>query len=191
MKNYKYLIIGGGMTADSAAKGIRAIDPEGSIGLISMELDPPYDRPPLSKGLWKGKPLDSIWRKTESKHVELHLGRKIVSLDADGSSVRDDQGQEYHAEKLLLATGGTPHHLPFGGEDIIYYRTLEDYRRLAQLSEQNQNFAIICERTSENKMADRVELYRVIVYKNRIKKHIRSFFGENTKAAINESRTIN
>jgi NADPH-dependent 2,4-dienoyl-CoA reductase/sulfur reductase-like enzyme len=143
MKNYKYLIIGGGMTADAAAKGIRAIDPQGSIGLISMETDPPYDRPPLSKGLWKGKPLDSIWRKTESKHVELHQGRKVLSLNADGYSVLDDQGQAYHAEKLLLATGGTPHHLPFGGEDIIYYRTLEDYRRLAQLCEQNQNFAII------------------------------------------------
>lgn len=143
MKNYKYLIIGGGMTADSAVSGIREIDPEGSIGLISMESEPPYDRPPLSKGLWKGKPLESIWRKTESQHVELHLGRKIVSLDADGSSVRDNLKQEYHAEKLLLATGGTPHHLPFGGEDIIYYRTLEDYRRLTKLSELSQNFAIV------------------------------------------------
>jgi NADPH-dependent 2,4-dienoyl-CoA reductase/sulfur reductase-like enzyme len=143
MKNYKYLIIGGGMTADAAAKGIRALDPEGSIGLISMESDPPYDRPPLSKGLWKGKSLDSIWRKTENKHVELHLGRKIVSLDAGGYSARDDQGQEYHAEKILLATGGTPRHLPFGGEEIIYYRTLESYRRLAKISELNQNFAII------------------------------------------------
>ena len=131
------------MTADSAAKGIRAIDSEGSIGLVSMESDPPYNRPPLSKGLWKGKPLDSIWRKTQNKQVELHLGRKIVSLDVDGYSVRDDQGEEYHAEKLLLATGGTPHHLPFGGENIIYYRTLEDYRRLSKLSELNQNFAII------------------------------------------------
>jgi len=143
MKDYKYLIIGGGMTADAAAKGIRAIDPDGSIGLISIEPDPPYNRPPLSKGLWKGKPLDSIWRKTENKHVELHLGRKVVSLNADGYFVRDDQGQEFHAEKLLLAIGGTPHHLPFGGEDIIYYRTLEDYRRLVSLSEKAQTFAII------------------------------------------------
>ncbi len=65
MNNYKYLIIGGGMTADAAAKGIREIDPEGSIGLISLEPDPPYNRPLLSKGLWKGKPFDSIWRHTE------------------------------------------------------------------------------------------------------------------------------
>ena len=58
MNNYKYLIIGGGMTADAAVSGIREIDSEGSIGLVSAEPDPPYDRPPLSKGLWKGKSIE-------------------------------------------------------------------------------------------------------------------------------------
>jgi hypothetical protein len=35
MRNYKYLIVGGGMTADAAVKGIREVDPKGSIGLVS------------------------------------------------------------------------------------------------------------------------------------------------------------
>ncbi len=143
MKNYKYLIIGGGMTADAAVMGIREIDPEGSIGLISMETDPPYNRPPLTKGLWKGKPLESIWRNTESKNVLMHLGRKIVSLNADEQSIQDDQGEEFQGEKLLLATGGTPRRLPFGGDDILYYRTLEDYRHLVKMSKESQDFAII------------------------------------------------
>jgi hypothetical protein len=43
MNNYKYLIIGGGMTADAAVSGIQEIDSEGSIGLVSAEPDPPYD----------------------------------------------------------------------------------------------------------------------------------------------------
>jgi len=64
---YKYLIIGGGMTAASAVEGIRDVDPSGSIGLISTEEDPPYKRPPLSKSLWKGEPLDSIWKDLERK----------------------------------------------------------------------------------------------------------------------------
>jgi 3-phenylpropionate/trans-cinnamate dioxygenase ferredoxin reductase component len=143
MNNYKYLIIGGGMTADAAVKGIREIDPDGSIGLISMESDPPYNRPPLSKGLWKGKSFDSIWRNTESQHVTLHLGRMIISLAADKQIARDDQGIEFHGEKLLLATGGTPRRLSFGGEDILYYRKLEDYKRLAKLSKETQDFAVI------------------------------------------------
>lgn len=54
MTHYTYLIIGGGMSAAAAIDGIREVDPTGSIGLIGAESHPPYDRPPLSKGLWKG-----------------------------------------------------------------------------------------------------------------------------------------
>jgi NADPH-dependent 2,4-dienoyl-CoA reductase/sulfur reductase-like enzyme len=143
MNIYKYLIIGGGMTADAAVRGIREIDAEGSIGLVSMETDPPYNRPPLSKGLWKGKPIDKIFRKTESRNVSMHLGRKIVSLNADSQSAQDDLGNEYHGEKILLATGGSPRRLPFGGDDILYFRTLEDYKRLNRMSEENDNFTVI------------------------------------------------
>ncbi len=64
MKHYKYLIVGGGMAADAAARGIRELDSNGTLGLISSESEPPYDRPPLSKDLWKGKPLAKIWRHT-------------------------------------------------------------------------------------------------------------------------------
>ena len=35
MAKYKYLIVGGGMTANAAVKGIRQADAEGSIGLFS------------------------------------------------------------------------------------------------------------------------------------------------------------
>ena len=57
MKHHKYLIIGGGLAGDGATQGIRELDAEGSIGLISMEPDPPYMRPDLSKKLWKGRPV--------------------------------------------------------------------------------------------------------------------------------------
>jgi len=143
MAHYQYMIVGGGMTADSAVRGIRKVDPEGPIGMISMESDPPYNRPPLSKKLWQGKPLDSIWRKTESLGVELHLGLKVESIDPGVMSLRDDHGTVYTYDKLLLATGGTPRHLPFGGDQIIYYRTLGDYQRLRHLTEQGMRFIVI------------------------------------------------
>jgi len=50
MLHYKYLIVGGGMTADAAVSGIREADRDGSLGVISAEPNPPYNRPPLSKG---------------------------------------------------------------------------------------------------------------------------------------------
>jgi len=64
-------------------------------------------------------------------------------LNADEQSAQDDQGNEYHGEKLLLATGGTPRRFDFGGDDIIYYRTLEDYRRLSKMSKADDDFAVI------------------------------------------------
>jgi NADPH-dependent 2,4-dienoyl-CoA reductase/sulfur reductase-like enzyme len=143
MPSYKYLIIGGGMTADAAAHGIRKVDPNGSIGLIGAENDPPYDRPPLSKGLWKGRPLAKIWRDTEAQGVDLHLGRTAATLEARNKRVIDEHGVAYIYEKLLLATGGTPRRLRIDDDPIIYLRTVDDYRRLRSLSEQGQRFGVI------------------------------------------------
>ena len=89
MPHYKYLIVGGGMTAEAAVRGIRELDAEGSIGLISAEADPPYKRPPLSKALWAGKPLEGIWYKTEDQRVTLHLGRRVKTLEAGGKRLLD------------------------------------------------------------------------------------------------------
>jgi 3-phenylpropionate/trans-cinnamate dioxygenase ferredoxin reductase subunit len=143
MKNYKYLIIGGGMTGDAAVKGIRERDAESSIGMISAETDKPYNRPPLTKGLWKGKPFEKIWRGTDKHSVDFNLGRKVTMIDPATKRVLDLEGEEYAYEKLLLATGGAPNHLPFGGDDIIYYRTLKDYLHLRELADKKKRFLVI------------------------------------------------
>ena len=69
MTHFPYLIIGGGMTADAAARTIREADPANAVGLISAEPHPPYARPPLSKGLWKGDPEAGIWKGTDTAGV--------------------------------------------------------------------------------------------------------------------------
>ena len=143
MKQYKYIIIGGGMTADAAVKGIREVDSKGSILLISAEKEPPYNRPPLSKALWKGAPMDKIWLHTDAKNAELLLGQKATSIRKDNKVVEIEDGREFGYEKLLLATGGKVRTLPFGGENILYYRTVEDYERLHQMANQHKRFAVI------------------------------------------------
>ena len=125
-----YLIVGGGMTGDAACKGIRSVDQEGSIVLVGEEEHPPYARPPLSKKLWQGKDEATIWRGTEEHEVELRLGRTIVALDVDQRRATDDRGDSYSYHRLLLATGGRPRRLPGAAEGVIYFRTLDDYRRL-------------------------------------------------------------
>jgi 3-phenylpropionate/trans-cinnamate dioxygenase ferredoxin reductase subunit len=143
MAHYPYLIIGGGMTADAAVRGIRELDPKGAVGLIGSETDPPYARPPLTKALWKGEPFESVWKKTSELAVDLHLGRRATTLDLPGKRVVDDQGATHTFDKLLLATGVTPRKLPFGGKQIIYFRTLDDYRRLRAMAEAGKSFAVI------------------------------------------------
>jgi 3-phenylpropionate/trans-cinnamate dioxygenase ferredoxin reductase subunit len=140
---YTYLIVGGGMAADAAARGIREVDPHGAIGLIGAEPDPPYKRPPLSKKLWHGKPLGSIWLETESLGVDLHLGHAARVLDLRQKIVVDDRGTVFGFDKLLLATGVAPRHLPVGGHRVIAYRTVDNYHRLRQEAERGKRFAVI------------------------------------------------
>jgi 3-phenylpropionate/trans-cinnamate dioxygenase ferredoxin reductase subunit len=143
MRTTQYLIAGGGMTADAACKGIRDFDPDGAIAVVAEEPHPPYARPPLSKALWKGDEESTIWRGTADLGVELRLGCTIVSLDLEARRATDDRGETHAYERLLLATGGRPRRLPFGGDEVIYFRTLDDYRRLRALADEEARFLVI------------------------------------------------
>lgn len=143
MADYRYLIVGGGMTGDAACRGIRDHDPDGTIGLVGAEPHAPYARPPLSKGLWKGKEESSVWRGTADLGVELHTGRTVVSLDLDARQATDDKSETHSYEKLLLATGGTPRRLPSSPHGVIYFRTLDHYRRLHELAGDGVRVAVV------------------------------------------------
>ncbi len=143
MKKYDYLIIGGGETADSAVRGIREIDKNGSVVILSDEKDPPYSRPPLSKSLWKGKPLDKIWRNTKDLGVDLLLDTSAKILEINNKKVITANGEELYFQKLLFSNGGTPRKLPLENPEINYYRYLEDYRRLREGVDHFTTFGII------------------------------------------------
>ena len=134
MADYRYVIVGGGMTADAACRGIRDHDADGSIGLFTTEAHAPYARPPLSKALWAGKEESSVWRGTPELGVDIHTDCEIVGLDLDSRTATDGAGRSYAYERLLLATGGTPRRLANGGDGVIYFRTLDDFRRLHGLA---------------------------------------------------------
>lgn len=143
MTAYDYLIVGGGMTADAAARGIRERDASGSIGVISDEAHAPYNRPPLSKGLWKGDAEESVHRQTHETGATMHLGCRASQLDAAAKRVVDDRGTSYHYRRLLLATGGTPRRLDGAPDGVIYFRTLDDYRLTRELANRGQRFIVI------------------------------------------------
>jgi NADPH-dependent 2,4-dienoyl-CoA reductase/sulfur reductase-like enzyme len=140
---HRYLIVGGGMTAAAACRGIREHDPDGSIALVGAEPFPPYKRPPLSKALWKNGDEDSIWLGTADLGVELVTGRRVVSLDLDARTATDDQGESHGYERVLLATGGRPKRVLAWGEEVVYYRTLADYRALRAQAGEGRRFTVI------------------------------------------------
>jgi 3-phenylpropionate/trans-cinnamate dioxygenase ferredoxin reductase subunit len=139
----RYSIVGGGMTADAAAKGIRSRDTDGTITLVGAEAHPPYARPPLTKKLWAGGDEAKIWRGTAEHGVDLVLGRRIVELDLDGHRAIDDKGDEYTYEKLLLATGGRPRELGDADDGVVYFRTLDDYRTLRARAGADTRFIVV------------------------------------------------
>jgi NADPH-dependent 2,4-dienoyl-CoA reductase/sulfur reductase-like enzyme len=141
--HYTYLIVGGGMAGDSAVRGIREVDGQGSVGMLCAEAHLPYNRPPLTKGLWKGQPEEQIWRDTPGLGADVRRQRRAVALDPAGHAVTDDRGETYTYDRLLLATGGSPKRLPFGGDDITYFRTFDDYRRLREQSERAGRFVAL------------------------------------------------
>ena len=71
---YDYLIIGGGMVADTAARGIRERDLFGSIGILSADSDEPYTRPALTKKLW----TDSTFTQDQ---VALNTTKELKGVD--------------------------------------------------------------------------------------------------------------
>ena len=142
---HDYLIVGAGMAAGAAAKAIREADGEADVGLVGDEAPPPYQRPPLSKALWKGdKSLADIDLGTAACGAVVHGGRRIVALDRAAHAARDDQGDSYRYRRLLLATGATPRRLPFdGGGRVIPFRTLDDYRALRRFAVKDAHVAVV------------------------------------------------
>jgi 3-phenylpropionate/trans-cinnamate dioxygenase ferredoxin reductase component len=143
MTHFPYVIVGGGMTAAAAARAIREADATAGIGIITAEAHPPYARPPLTKGLWKGDPETGIWRGTDAVGVDLRLGRRVTGIDPQRKVITDDRGETVSYGKVLLATGGTPRRLPHDTEQIIYFRTLDDYHRLRALANERLQFVVL------------------------------------------------
>src|SRR5260370_34325926 len=107
MPDSTYLIVGGGMTAAAAERGIREVDAKGSITLIGDEPHRPYARPPLSKALWQGKPEESVWLEHPAGAEEL-TGRRAMSIDRAARRVAHGRRESHRYRKLPLAPGGSP-----------------------------------------------------------------------------------
>jgi NADPH-dependent 2,4-dienoyl-CoA reductase/sulfur reductase-like enzyme len=132
--DFDLVIVGGGLASARAIKAFRESGGEGSIALVSADVDPPYHRPPLSKRYLRGEAeRDSVFVEPADFYegLTVMLGHTAVGL-ADGE-VELEGGDRFRYGKLLVATGATPRRLGIpGGERILYLRTLTDSGRIKE-----------------------------------------------------------
>jgi NADPH-dependent 2,4-dienoyl-CoA reductase/sulfur reductase-like enzyme len=140
METYKYVIIGGGLAGQRACDGIRKVDTDGTVALVTEEPHMPYQRPPLSKGYLTGKEeLDHVYIREDDyyaqNHIEVISGVRATKVDPAARSATLGEGRMLGYEKLLLATGGHAWRLPIPGNDlpeVFTLRTIEDADRIRE-----------------------------------------------------------
>jgi NADPH-dependent 2,4-dienoyl-CoA reductase/sulfur reductase-like enzyme len=138
MKHATYLLIGGGLACNQAAKLLRMKDPNGSILLAAKESHLPYDRPPLSKELLRGeKTAGEIVYDPQSfyneNQIETLLGQPVTALHPRRKEAETASGEGVAFDKAFIATGGEPVRLEVPGSvlnGIYYLRTLDDAERI-------------------------------------------------------------
>ena len=139
---YKFVIVGGGIAGGKAVEGVRQVDEQGDIVLVTQEPHRPYQRPPLSKKYLRSEAgLDKVYLEDaefyKEKNVEVIQSAKVARLQPDQNSIMLNDGRSFEYEKLLLATGGRPRRLPIPGselDNVLTLRTIEDSDRIRYLT---------------------------------------------------------
>jgi len=145
MESFDHVVVGAGVAADAAARGVREEDPEATILLVGSEPDAPYDRPPLTKDLWRPDAPASVDLGTAAATgAEVRTGRTVVAIDTTARTVTTDDGTTVRYGRLVLATGGTPRTLtPTPVPGVLTFRTLADYRRVRALADDGRHVVVV------------------------------------------------
>ncbi|KAL5710702.1 monodehydroascorbate reductase (NADH) [Ranunculus cassubicifolius] len=147
-KQFKYIIVGGGVSAGYAAREFakQGVKP-GELAIISKEAVAPYERPALSKAYLfpeaparlpgfhtcvgsGGERLLPEWY--SEKGIELILSTEITKADLSSNTLTSSSGATFKFDTLIIATGSEVIRLTdFGvqgadSKNIFYLREIED-----------------------------------------------------------------
>ena len=147
----KYLLIGGGMASANCARHLREQGADGQILLVGRELDPPYNRPPLSKQYVRGEEkMDDIVFRPQSwydeNQVELLTKTSVTSIDPGARKATLSNKDVVSFEKALLATGANVNILHVDGAEldgIHYLRTVRNSDALREELETAARVALV------------------------------------------------
>ena len=147
----EYVIIGNSIAAVGCIEGIRQIDKEGKITVISKENHKVYSRPLISYYLEGKTDLQRMNYRQESfyedQNVTLLLGESATKIDKDSKKVVTDTGREILFDKVCVATGSTPFVPPMEGlenvEKKFSFMTIDDSLALEKNVDKNTKVLIV------------------------------------------------
>lgn len=147
----KYVIIGNSAAGIACVEGIRSVDADGEITIISDEPFAAYGRPLISYYLLGAtdrhrmlyRPADFY----EKNKVRALLGVRAEKIDAAAQKVVLRGGEEIPYDKLLVATGSRPFEPPMEGiggvKNKFNFMTLQDALSLEKVLSKRKNVLII------------------------------------------------
>jgi 3-phenylpropionate/trans-cinnamate dioxygenase ferredoxin reductase subunit len=128
-----FVIVGASLAGAKAAETLRAEGFTGRVVLIGEEPEPPYERPPLSKGYLLGSDErgtafvhDRAWY--DEQGIELRTATRAEQLDPAAHTVTLAGGERLTYDKLLLTTGSVVRRLEVPGaelEGVHYLRRID------------------------------------------------------------------
>jgi 3-phenylpropionate/trans-cinnamate dioxygenase ferredoxin reductase subunit len=146
-----FVIVGASLAGAKAAETLRADGFTGRVVLIGDETEPPYERPPLSKGYLLGSDErakvfvhEQGWYAEHD--IELRLGTEVTAVDRAGKQVELAGGERLGYDRLLLATGSQPRRLDVPGGDLAgveYLRRLADSERIAAALQPGRRVVVV------------------------------------------------
>ncbi len=144
------IIIGNGMAPGRMLEHLLEESTDYSITIFNAEPRVNYNRLMLSPVLSGEKTYQDIithddqWYQTNG--IELHKGDPIESIDTEKKCVHSYKGIEQHYDKLIFATGSTPHVLPIPGTQlsgVLTYRDLDDVEHMLKACSDSKKAIVI------------------------------------------------
>lgn len=147
----RVVVVGGGQAGGRLTQILAAYPHDFQLTLVCQEPHPPYERPPLTKGILTGNATLEhclIWRKQDDawRNVDLRLGVSAVAIDRDARSVQISDGAKLDYDVLVLATGSSVRRFSVVGAElrgVHYLRNIDDSLAIAERFVRSEHLVVV------------------------------------------------